>query len=118
MSQVKDYIYIITTPLFEQNDRYKIGSTDSVEGRKKEYRTMLPDFKVVRLYKHPNSLHIEKQILNEFKEHRIANDNGRNSEWVKMDGDILVNRLDELCEDGECLIGDGDVQDNGCCMIM
>jgi hypothetical protein len=100
-------IYVITDPIKERENQYKIGRTSKSRNGILTVYTRYLGNPIVKFYKLvpilSNYKNVESNILTLLKDYRIKNNNGNMSEWVKLPlSDILqiINEVfDELGDD-------------------
>ena len=87
-------IYIITSPIHEKDQTYKIGRhTGSLKELLKRYMTPIPNAVVRFNHSTANPVEHERVILNLVGNFRILTAEGRKTEWVKMPLSDLIRTI-------------------------
>lgn len=90
-------VYVISDPLNESVDRYKIGShTGTINKLVSRYITSLPELKIYYFEKTPLPLDIEAYFKRTSGPKRIININNNKSEWYIMPLQDIISTLNSL----------------------
>jgi hypothetical protein len=85
------YLYILTDPANELAGNYKIGITSKERNALlAQYSRYMPRARVVYFVYSSAAREIERDILAKLAHHRISNNSGGLSEWVRMAPDKLL----------------------------
>jgi hypothetical protein len=101
-------IYVITDPIKEKENQYKIGRTSKSRNGILTVYTRYLGNPIVKFYKLvpilSNYKNVEKNILTLLKDYRIKNNNGNMSEWIKLPLTVILQVIKEVFDE----LGDDD----------
>ncbi len=90
-------LYIISNPLFESVNRYKVGfHTGSREHLISRYITILPDLNIHMFYESQIASQVENTLKHLYRNERIPNINERLSEWYVLPLSELLNGINNI----------------------
>lgn len=88
------HIYVITDPERKLADKYKIGyHTGSKKKLDKRYITSMPNMEVMLFLEVSDAKILESKLLKVFQEYRVKNKNGKYSEWIKLEYEIIEGTI-------------------------
>ena len=89
-------LYIVTNSYRKKQSEFKLGKhTGTQNALESRYRTYLGDPVVLRFIKCPNYSYHELELLTIFDKHRIINNKGNQSEWLKISEKELLKTFDD-----------------------
>ena len=93
---VKHGVYIISTSEKAKNNIFKIGKHTGSQGRLlSRYKTSLIDPYICYFHESDDYSEIEKLLLGKMEDFRIKNEDGRKTEWIKLELSKIIQALIE-----------------------